>query len=76
VSYRVRLAPAALKQLDDIKDYITAAGSPETDTRYVEGIADFCDSLSTSDARQPRDDLIKGLRVSGCRRQGRDCLSG
>lgn len=70
MSYRVRLSPPALKQLDDIKDYITAAGSPGTAMRYVEGIADFCGSLSTFPMRgQPRDDLMKGLRVSGYRRQ-------
>lgn len=68
MTYTVRFAPQALKQIDAIEDYIARAGSPLMAARYVDAVVAYCESLVTFPQRGiRRDDLMQGLRITNYR---------
>lgn len=56
-------------QLEELCDFIAAAGSPGNAARFTESIVAFCESLADFPHRGiSRDDLRPGLRTIGYRR--------
>ena len=44
--YRVVFRREAIRQLEELYDYIAAAGSPENAARYTEAIVAYCEGLT------------------------------
>lgn len=44
--YRVMFRREAIQQIQELYDYIAAAGSPENAARYTEAIVAYCERLS------------------------------
>lgn len=64
--YDVHLMPDAIKDLENIYNYITKeSGFPERGWSYIERLKSQCKKLENAPLRgQRRDDLMKGLRIS------------
>jgi len=63
--YQVDFSPVAQYQLESLYDYIAQASTPSIAARYVHGIIDYCESLSTFPLRgTAREDLRPGLRMT------------
>lgn len=70
MSHKLRFAPEALAQLEDLEKYIAEASSPIRAANYIDAIIDHCDRLTTFPLRgTARDDLRAGLRTIGFRRR-------
>lgn len=68
--YHVVFRHEALKQLEELYDYISDAGSPENAFRYTNGIVAYCEGLSRFPYRgAARDDIRPGLRTIGYRKR-------
>lgn len=68
MKYVVEFAPEALAQLAAIDDFIAIASAPEIAERYVDGIIDYCMTLTTFPLGAiSRDDLMPGLRITNHR---------
>jgi plasmid stabilization system protein ParE len=64
VKYSIVLTPEARDHLDDLYDYIATAASPDIAQRFVEGILDHIDKLTSYPHRGTmRDDLRPRLRT-------------
>jgi len=65
-TYDVYFMPDAIKDLEDIYDYIAnRSGFPERAWAYMEKLRQKCHELETAPLRgQQRDDLMKGLRIA------------
>jgi len=63
--YDVYLMPDAIKDLENIYNYITEeSGFPERGWLYIEKLKFKCQKLETAPLRgQKRNDLMKGLRI-------------
>lgn len=60
----------ALAQLDELYDYVVAAGSPSAAADLVDAIVTFCEGLTHFPLRgHARDDIRPGLRTIGFRRR-------
>lgn len=59
----------ALEQLEELYDFISDAGSPDTAAAFTEAIVSFCEGLADFPFRgTARDDLRPGLRTIGYRK--------
>ena len=68
--YRVVFRREAIRQLEELYDYIAAAGSPENAARYTEAIVAYCEGLTDFPHRgNARDDIRSGLRTVGYRKR-------
>ena len=66
--YRIRIKPEAEAQLDHLYDYSADGSEPETAARFVRGIADRIDALTTFPHRgTPRPDLGRNIRSTNHR---------
>ena len=64
--HRITFRTEALEQLEEIYDYIAAAGSPGNAAGFTESIISFCEGLADFPYRgMARDDLRPGLRTIG-----------
>lgn len=62
--YRVVFRREALRQLEDLYDYISEAGSPENAARYSDAILTYCQGPIDFPYRgRARDDIRPGLRT-------------
>jgi toxin ParE1/3/4 len=67
---RVVFRREALAQLDELDDFVSAAGSPVAAANLVDAIVTFCDDLAAFPLRgTARDDIRPGLRTIGFRRR-------
>ncbi len=67
---RVVFRPEALAQLDELYDFVAAAGSPVAAADLVDAIVTFCEDLAPFPLRgNARDDIRPGLRTIGFRRR-------
>jgi toxin ParE1/3/4 len=64
--YDVYLMPDAIKDLEDIYDYISdKSGFPERAWGYIEKLRQQCNELKTAPFRgRQRNDLMKNLRIA------------
>jgi plasmid stabilization system protein ParE len=60
-AYRVVFRQEALRQLDDLFNFIASAGSPENAARYVEAIVTYCEGLAHFPHRGTARDVEKAL---------------
>lgn len=70
MQYRIRFAPEARRDLEDLYLYIAEEAGPDRALAYVERIEKFC--LGFADFPQRgilRDDLFPGLRIVGFERR-------
>lgn len=68
---RVVFRREALAQLDELYDFVAAAGSPMAAANLVDAIVAFCEDLAPFPLRGiARDDIRPGLRTIGFRRRG------
>ena len=66
--YRVVFRREALKQLEDLYDYIADAGSPGEAARYTDAIVTYCEGLAEfPNLGRARDGIRPGLRTIGYR---------
>ena len=69
MSYAVAFSPEALAQLDALEDYISDAGSPVVDARFIDNLIRYCENLCLFPLRGTRrDDLLSHLRFTHYRR--------
>lgn len=67
---RVVFRREALAQLDELYDFVAAAGSPLAAADLVDAIVTFCEDLAHFPLRgTARDDIRPGLRTIGFRRR-------
>ena len=67
---RVVFRREALAQLDELYDFVAAAGSPLAAADLVDAIVTFCEDLAPFPLRgTARDDIRPGLRTIGFRRR-------
>lgn len=67
---RVVFRREALAQLDDLYDFVAAAGSPMAAANLIDAIVAFCEDLAPFPLRGiARDDIRPGLRTLGFRRR-------
>jgi len=67
---RVVFRREALAQLDELYDFVAAAGSPVAAADLVDAIVTFCEDLAPFPMRgHARDDIRPGLRTIGFRRR-------
>ncbi|WP_448062519.1 type II toxin-antitoxin system RelE/ParE family toxin [Cellulomonas hominis] len=67
---RVVFRREALAQLDELYDFVAAAGSPVVAANLVDAIVGFCEDLAPFPLRgHARDDIRPGLRTIGFRRR-------
>ena len=65
MSYTVAFSPEALAQLDALEDYISDAGSPVVDARFIDNLIRYCENLCLFPLRGTRrDDLLSHLRIT------------
>lgn len=65
-AHRVVFRREALRQLDELSDYIADAGSPAGAARYTDAIVTYCETLAQFPHRgTARDDIRPGLRTIG-----------
>ncbi|MEP6844064.1 MAG: type II toxin-antitoxin system RelE/ParE family toxin [Pseudolysinimonas sp.] len=68
--YRVVFRLEALKQLEELYDFIAEAGSPPNAATFTDSIVSYCESLTDFPYRgRSRDDLRPGLRTIGYKRR-------
>jgi plasmid stabilization system protein ParE len=68
--YSVEYTSRAEEQLDALHIYISQQSSEQIAARFVEGVIDYCDSLSTFPLRGiQRDDIRPGLRITNYRKR-------
>ncbi|MDR2213726.1 MAG: type II toxin-antitoxin system RelE/ParE family toxin, partial [Pseudomonadales bacterium] len=68
MSFHVNFSIRAQRQLREIEQYITRAGSPASAARFVDAVVDYCDGLQTFPHRGTRhDEIHPGLRIIGFR---------
>lgn len=68
--FRVVFRREALEQLEELYDFISDAGSPDTAAGFTEAIVFFCEGLADFPFRgNARDDLRPGLRTIGYRKR-------
>jgi len=64
-TYEVIFSTRAKDQIDALEDYLAHAASPAISARYVDGLIDYCDSLSHFPYRgMQRPDIRPGLRLT------------
>jgi plasmid stabilization system protein ParE len=69
-AYRVVFRREALRQLDELYDYIADAGSPDRAARYTAAIITYCEGLAHFPHRgSARDDIRPGLRTIGYKKR-------
>lgn len=69
-AHRVVFRREALRQLDELYDYIAEAGSPDNAARYTDAIVTYCEELAQFPHRgTARDDIRPGLRTIGYKRR-------
>ena len=67
---RLVFRPEALAQLEELYDFVTAAGSPLAAADLVDALVTFCEDLAPFPLRgTARDDIRPGLRTIGFRRR-------
>lgn len=67
---RVVFRRESLAQLDELYDFVAAAGSSPAAADLVDAIVTFCEDLARFPLRgTARDDIRSGLRTSGFRRR-------
>lgn len=70
MEYRVIFHPRAVRELNELHDYIAEQGSPRRARDFVGRIRDHCLGFATFPERGTvRDDIMPGVRVSGFRRR-------
>jgi len=70
MNYKVVISPFAKEQLDSLYDYIAEASSEDIAEKYIEGIANYCESLSVFPLRGTlREDLRAGMRITNYRKR-------
>ncbi len=70
MTYSVAYSRRAVRQLQELHDYIAHQGSPLAAMSFVGSIFDDCDRFDVFPGRGvPRDDLRQGMRVVGFQRQ-------
>lgn len=69
-AHRVVFRREALRQLDELYDYIADAGSPAGAARYTDAIVTYCEGLAPFPHRgTARDDIRPGLRTIGYKKR-------
>jgi plasmid stabilization system protein ParE len=69
-AYRVVFRREALRQLDELYNYIADAGSPDNAARYTDAIVTYCDGFTEFPYRgTARDDIRPGLRTIGYKKR-------
>ncbi|WP_339367580.1 type II toxin-antitoxin system RelE/ParE family toxin [Photorhabdus luminescens] len=70
MSYRVVFSPESSEQLVTLYHYLAVTASPDTATRYTDGIIAFCESLQTFPHHgTQRDDICSGLRITNYKKR-------
>lgn len=70
MTHRVRFAPEAVDQLEDLYGYISRSATPAIAAGYVDAIVEHCEGLAVFPHRgQARDDLRPGLRTVSYRKR-------
>lgn len=70
MTYRVRFAPEAVGQLEDLYRYVSRSATRTIAAGYVDAIVEHCEGLAVFRHRgQVRDDLRPGLRTVSFRKR-------
>ena len=70
MTHRVRFAPEAVDQLEDLYGDISRSATPAIAAGYVDAIVEHCEGLAVFPHRgQARDDLRPGLRTVSYRKR-------
>jgi len=70
MNYKVVISPFAKQQLDSLYDYIAEASSEDIAEKYIEGISNYCESMSIFPLRGTlREDLRAGIRITNYRKR-------
>jgi toxin ParE1/3/4 len=70
VQRRVVFRRDALTQLEELQDFVVAAGSPVAATDLIGALVGFCEDLAAFPLRgTARDDIRPGVRTIGLRRR-------
>jgi toxin ParE1/3/4 len=70
VQRRIVFRREALTQLEELQDFVVAAGSPVAAADLIDALVAFCEALTPFPMRgTARDDIRPGLRTIGFRRR-------
>lgn len=70
MNFRVRFAPEAADQLEELHAFVSKAGTPAIASDYLDAIVRFCEGLAVFPIRgTPREDIRPGLRTVAYRKR-------